>query len=46
MGGTAVHLWHPPHVLSAENPNWAVIRQVEARRLVRCERGLADHLPA
>lgn len=46
MGGAAVHLWHPPHVLADDNPNWAVIRDVEASRVVRCERGLADHLPA
>ncbi len=45
MGGAAVHLWHPPHVLGEDNPNWAVIREVEARRTIRCERGLADHLP-
>jgi glycosyltransferase involved in cell wall biosynthesis len=45
MGAAAVHLWHPPHVLGGDNPNWSVIRDVEARRLIRCERGLADHLP-
>lgn len=44
MGGAAVHLWHPPHVLGGDNPNWAVIRDVEAGGVVRCERGLADHL--
>jgi len=44
MGAAAVHLWHPPHVLGDDNPNWAVIREVEARRTKRCERGLADHL--
>ncbi len=44
MGGAAVHLWHPPHVLGDDNPNWAVIREVEARRAIRCERGLEDHL--
>jgi glycosyltransferase involved in cell wall biosynthesis len=46
MGGAAVHLWHPPHVLAGDNPNWAVIREVEARRVIRCERGLSDHFPA
>ena len=44
LGAAAVHLWHPPHVLGDDNPNWAVIRDVEMRRAVRCERGLADHL--
>lgn len=44
MGATAVHLWHPPHVLGDDNPNWAILREVEASRLVRCRRGLADHL--
>jgi glycosyltransferase involved in cell wall biosynthesis len=44
MGAPAVHLWHPPHALAADNPNWAVLRQVEAGRLVRCERGLDEHL--
>jgi glycosyltransferase involved in cell wall biosynthesis len=46
MGGAAVHLWHPPHVLGADNPNWPVLREVEASRRVRCEQGLAEHLPA
>lgn len=44
MGAAAIHLWHPPHVLGDDNPNWAVIREVEARRAIRCERGLAEHL--
>ncbi|HET6411841.1 MAG TPA: glycosyltransferase [Anaeromyxobacter sp.] len=44
LGAVAVHLWHPPHVLGDDNPNWKVIREVEARRITRCERGLADHL--
>lgn len=44
MGGAAIHLWHPPHVLERDNPNWPVIREVEARGVIRCERGLADHL--
>ncbi len=44
MGAAAVHLWHPPHELGDDNPNWAVIRDVEARRLIRCERGLSEHL--
>lgn len=43
MGGAAVHLWHPPHVLGADNPNWAVLREVERTRRVRCARGLAEH---
>jgi glycosyltransferase involved in cell wall biosynthesis len=43
MGAAAVHLWHPPHDLGKDNPNWAVIQQVEASRTIRCERGLADH---
>jgi len=44
MGAVAVHLWHPPHELGDDNPNWAVIRAVEASRAVRCERGLEEHL--
>ncbi len=44
MGGVAVHLWHPPHALGDDNPNWAVLREIEARRSIRCERGLGDHL--
>jgi hypothetical protein len=44
MGAAAVHLWHPPHALAADNPNWAVLREVEAQRVVRCPRGLSDHL--
>ncbi|HET6437619.1 MAG TPA: glycosyltransferase [Anaeromyxobacter sp.] len=44
MGAVAVHLWHPPHQLGADNPNWAVIREVEASRATRCEQGLAEHL--
>jgi glycosyltransferase involved in cell wall biosynthesis len=44
MGATAVHLWHPPHTLAADNPNWAVLREVEALGVVRCRLGLADHL--
>lgn len=46
MGAAAVHLWHPPHVLGDDNPNWAVIREVESRRAIRCERGLSEHLGA
>jgi glycosyltransferase involved in cell wall biosynthesis len=44
LGGAAVHLWHPPHELSADNPNWTVLREVEASRRVRCARGLDQHL--
>ncbi len=43
-GAGAVHLWHPPHALGDDNPNWAVLRACEATRCVRCERGLAGHL--
>lgn len=44
LGAGAVHLWHPPHALAADNPNWTVLREAEATRRVRCERGLAEHL--
>jgi len=44
LGGAALHLWHPPHALSADNPNWPVLREVEASGRVRCQRGLAQHL--
>jgi hypothetical protein len=44
MGAPAIHLWHPPHALSADNPNWAVLREVEEKRVVRCSRGLEEHL--
>lgn len=44
LGAPAVHLWHPPHALSPDNPNWPVLREVEERRAVRCEKGLDAHL--
>lgn len=44
MGAGAVHLWHPPHALGADNPNWAVLREAEATGRVQCERGLRLHL--
>jgi glycosyltransferase involved in cell wall biosynthesis len=44
LGAGAVHLWHPPHVLGEDNPNWAVLREVEASRRVRSARGLEEHL--
>lgn len=44
LGGSAVHLWHPPKRLAADNPNWPILDDTVARRLVRCERGLEPHL--
>jgi len=44
MGAVALHLWHPPTALNAENPNWVIVREVERSRRVRCVRGLAAHL--
>jgi len=44
MGGGAIHLWHPVSALAADNPNWRVLRDVEARGVVRCAQGLAAHL--
>jgi GT2 family glycosyltransferase len=44
LGAPAIHLWHPSHALSVDNPNWAVLREVEEKRVVRCSRGLDAHL--
>lgn len=44
MGAVALHLWHAPSALKAENPNWVTVREVERSRRIRCVRGLAAHL--
>jgi hypothetical protein len=44
LAAGAVHLWHPPHTLAADNPNWPVLRAVERAGTIRCERGLDQHL--
>lgn len=44
MGAVALHLWHPPTKMRAENPNWATVREVERSRRIRCVHGLAAHL--
>lgn len=44
MGAVALHLWHPPSALKAENPNWVTVREVERSHRIRCVRGLAAHL--
>jgi hypothetical protein len=43
LAGAALHLWHPPHALGADNPNWRVLHAVERSGSVRCARGLAGH---
>jgi glycosyltransferase involved in cell wall biosynthesis len=45
FGGNAVHLWHgPPSVLAQDNPNWAIYRETVASGRIRCAAGLAAHL--
>jgi glycosyltransferase involved in cell wall biosynthesis len=46
MGGSAVHLWHAPNYLKAENPNHRILATTTATGAVRCARGLDAHLPA
>jgi glycosyltransferase involved in cell wall biosynthesis len=51
--GLALHLWHPtrrppgfdPHSPERSTPNDARLEAVRRARTVRCERGLADHMP-
>ena len=44
FGGLGVHLWHPTRKNIVGNPNDAVLADTIARRLVRCEVGLDQHL--
>ena len=46
LAGGALHLWHPPHTLADDNPNWAILREVERSGTIRCARGLDGHLRA
>jgi glycosyltransferase involved in cell wall biosynthesis len=44
MGGSAVHLWHAPHVLTQDNPNFPAYRRTLASGEYRCAKGLEGHL--
>ncbi|MEO5624712.1 MAG: galactosyltransferase-related protein, partial [Dokdonella sp.] len=44
FGGLGVHLWHPTRKNIVGNPNDVVLADTLARRLVRCEVGLDQHL--
>jgi glycosyltransferase involved in cell wall biosynthesis len=44
MGGSAVHLWHPPSALTPDNPNLPVYRQTVESDRYRCAKGVDAHL--
>lgn len=44
FGGLGVHLWHPTRKNIVGNPNDVVLAETLARRLVRCEVGLDQHM--
>jgi hypothetical protein len=41
----AVHLYHPTRKHVVGNPNDVILEDTRKRRLVRCERGVDQHLP-
>ena len=44
LGGLAVHLYHRTRKHLVDNPNDRILEDTKNRRLVRCERGVEQHL--
>ena len=43
LGALAVHLYHPTRKHLVDNPNDRILAQTRQRRLIRCERGVAQY---
>jgi hypothetical protein len=43
LGALAVHLYHPTRKHLVDNPNDRILAETRQRRLIRCERGVAQY---